>query len=49
MGVPFFFASGYGEQARLPMEHRARTVVQKPYTTANIMRAIEGLIGVAVD
>jgi len=49
MEVPFFFASGYGEQARLPMEHRARTVVQKPYTTANIMRAIEGLIGVAVD
>ncbi len=33
MGVPFFFASGYGEQARLPMEHRSRPVVQKPYTT----------------
>ena len=45
LGVPFFFASGYGEQASLPMEHRPRTVVQKPYTTANIVRAIEGLMG----
>jgi len=45
LGVPFFFASGYGEQASLPMEHRARTVVQKPYTAANIVRAIEGLVG----
>ena len=46
MGVPFFFASGYGEQAKLPMEHRARTVVQKPYTTGNIMRSVEGLLGI---
>lgn len=43
MGVPFFFASGYGEQANLPMEHRARTVIQKPYTASNVVRAIEGL------
>ncbi|RZJ97345.1 MAG: hybrid sensor histidine kinase/response regulator [Novosphingobium sp.] len=46
MGVPFFFASGYGEQANLPMEHRARTVVQKPYTTGNIMRSVEDLLGI---
>jgi light-regulated signal transduction histidine kinase (bacteriophytochrome) len=45
MGVPFFFASGYGEQAQLPMEHRARTVVQKPYTIGNLIRAIEGMLG----
>ncbi|WCT73810.1 HWE histidine kinase domain-containing protein [Sphingomonas naphthae] len=45
MGVPFFFASGYGEQAKLPQEHRARTVVQKPYTTHNIARAVEDLLG----
>lgn len=44
MRVPFLFASGYGEQANLPMEHRARTVVQKPYTTSNVVRAIEGII-----
>jgi light-regulated signal transduction histidine kinase (bacteriophytochrome)/CheY-like chemotaxis protein len=44
LGIPFFFASGYGEQANLPMEHRARTVVQKPYTASNIVRAVEALI-----
>ncbi|MDV3459386.1 GAF domain-containing protein [Sphingomonas sp. HF-S4] len=44
-GVPFFFASGYGEQANLPDEHRVRAVVQKPYTTHNIARAAEELLG----
>ncbi|WBO21117.1 HWE histidine kinase domain-containing protein [Sphingomonas abietis] len=44
MGVPFFFASGYGEQAKLPDEHRGRIVVQKPYTTHNIARAVEDLL-----
>jgi light-regulated signal transduction histidine kinase (bacteriophytochrome) len=43
--VPFLFASGYGEQAQLPMEHRSRMVVQKPYTTANIGRAVVELLG----
>ncbi len=43
LGVPFFFASGYGEQASLPMQHRATTVVQKPYTTHNIANAIDHL------
>jgi light-regulated signal transduction histidine kinase (bacteriophytochrome) len=45
IGVPFFFASGYGEQANLPMEHRGRMVVQKPYTTGNIIRSIEIALG----
>jgi light-regulated signal transduction histidine kinase (bacteriophytochrome)/CheY-like chemotaxis protein len=49
LGVPFFFASGYGEQANLPMEHRARPVVQKPYTTGNIMRSVEDLLGINID
>ena len=44
-GIPFFFASGYGEQANLPMEHRPRTVVQKPYTTGNIIRSVESELG----
>ncbi|RVT90401.1 HWE histidine kinase domain-containing protein [Sphingomonas crocodyli] len=43
LGIPFFFASGYGEQASLPMQHRNAPVVQKPYTTHNIASAIEGL------
>nr|WP_086491861.1 HWE histidine kinase domain-containing protein [Novosphingobium panipatense] len=44
-GVPFFFASGYGEQAKLPDEHRARMVIQKPYTAHNLARAAEELLG----
>lgn len=46
LGVPFFFASGYGEQASLPMEHRGRTVVQKPYTTGNLLRSIGDILGI---
>lgn len=48
-GVPFFFATGYGEQALLPAEHRSRIVVQKPYTTHNLARAVEELLGVGGD
>lgn len=29
LGVPFF-ASGYGQQAQMPRDHRPRRVVQKP-------------------
>ena len=46
-GAPFFFASGYGEQAKLPEEHRARIVLQKPYTTHNLAKAVEQLLGIA--
>lgn len=45
LGVPFIFASGYGEQASLPMEHRTRQVVQKPYTLENMARALAVLLG----
>jgi light-regulated signal transduction histidine kinase (bacteriophytochrome)/CheY-like chemotaxis protein len=45
LGIPFFFASGYGEQASLPMDHRSMSVVQKPYTTHNIAKAIDDLFG----
>ncbi|MDO7843523.1 HWE histidine kinase domain-containing protein [Sphingomonas immobilis] len=47
LAIPYFFASGYGEQANMPMEHRSVAVVQKPYTTHNIAKAIEDLIGEA--
>lgn len=43
LGIPFFFASGYGEQANLPTGHRTVTVVQKPYTTHNIARGIDDI------
>ncbi|MGE0769753.1 MAG: HWE histidine kinase domain-containing protein [Hyphomicrobiaceae bacterium] len=45
LGVPFIFASGYGEQASLPMEHRSRQVLQKPYTLENMARALAALVG----
>ena len=44
LGIPFLFATGYGEQAQLPDDHRARTVVQKPYTLENVARALPELI-----
>jgi light-regulated signal transduction histidine kinase (bacteriophytochrome)/CheY-like chemotaxis protein len=44
LGIPFLFATGFGEQARLPPAHRAAKVVQKPYTLENIARAFDGLL-----
>ena len=44
MGVPFLFASGYGEQAQLPGNHAGRPVVQKPYTLENVARALDKLL-----
>ena len=43
-GVPYLFASGYGEQADLPAAHADRAVVQKPYTLENIARALDDLL-----
>lgn len=40
LGVPFLFASGYGEQAQLPEQHQGRAVIQKPYTLENVARAL---------
>ncbi|MDO9489771.1 MAG: HWE histidine kinase domain-containing protein [Sphingomonadaceae bacterium] len=45
LNVPFLFATGYGEQAFLPDDHRGRTVVQKPYTLENVARALDELLG----
>lgn len=44
LNVPFIFATGYGEQAQLPMNHRGRLVVQKPYTLENVARAMDALL-----
>ena len=44
LGIPFMFATGYGEQAKLPDEHRARTVLQKPYTLATMIRRLRELL-----
>ena len=44
LGVPFIFATGYGEQAQFPDQHRGRVVVQKPYTSENLARALAGIL-----
>jgi len=49
LNVPFLFATGYGEQANLPMDHRGRLVVQKPYTLENVARAMDSLLGRSAD
>jgi light-regulated signal transduction histidine kinase (bacteriophytochrome) len=46
LGVPFFFASGYGEQAQMPSDHRSRKIVQKPYTVENLARAFATVFGI---
>ncbi|WHU00906.1 HWE histidine kinase domain-containing protein [Sphingomonas sp. NIBR02145] len=43
-GVPFLFATGYGEQLKLPPEHADALVTQKPYTLASISRALTSLL-----
>ncbi|MFD1786814.1 HWE histidine kinase domain-containing protein [Sphingomonas floccifaciens] len=44
-GIPFLFATGYGEQLRLPPELEGTPVLQKPYTAANLRRGLETLLG----
>lgn len=44
LGIPFLFATGYGEQAKLPDRHRPRVVLQKPYTIHMMARAIPQLL-----
>ncbi|MBB4611799.1 HWE histidine kinase domain-containing protein [Novosphingobium taihuense] len=44
LDIPFIFATGYGEQAKFPDVHRARPVVQKPYTIGNVARALAALL-----
>jgi CheY-like chemotaxis protein len=45
LGVPFLFATGYGEKADLPPDHVDRRVLQKPYTLENMARALAELVG----
>ena len=47
LGIPFLFATGYGEQANPPMAHRGRLIVQKPYTLENVARAMDSLLAPA--
>ncbi|WP_037504161.1 HWE histidine kinase domain-containing protein [Sphingomonas jaspsi] len=43
LGIPFLFATGYGEQSKLPERHMSRIVIQKPYTLATMTRRLPEL------
>jgi len=43
-GVPFLFATGYGE-AGVPLRHRGRPVVVKPFRTDQLEAAIQKAMG----
>jgi CheY-like chemotaxis protein len=46
-GIPYCFATGYGEQLQLPADHAGAPVLQKPYTAVNMGRMLEALLAVA--
>lgn len=43
IGVPFNFATGYGERAPLPEQLASAPVVQKPYTLEVVEHALDKL------
>jgi light-regulated signal transduction histidine kinase (bacteriophytochrome)/CheY-like chemotaxis protein len=43
LGVPFIFATGYGERAPIPQELAAAPVIQKPYTREVVESALARL------
>ncbi|QIG79226.1 HWE histidine kinase domain-containing protein [Stakelama tenebrarum] len=45
IGVPYIFATGYGEQLQLPDDHAETPVIQKPYTGGNIAWTLGELLG----
>ncbi|HWL03841.1 MAG TPA: response regulator [Xanthobacteraceae bacterium] len=43
-GLPFLFASGYGEES-IPDGHRGRPTLQKPFKQESLEQALEKLLG----
>ena len=43
-GVPYLFATGYGDQLRLSEEQAQVPVIQKPYTASSMAAAVERLL-----
>jgi CheY-like chemotaxis protein len=44
LGVPFLFATGYGEQTRLPERLMSKPVLQKPYTLNMLSRRLPEIL-----
>lgn len=49
LGVPYIFATGYGEQKSLPDNQKSRPVAQKPYTLASLSRRLDELLGAPAE
>lgn len=45
MGVPYMFATGYGDEIKLPPGHRDCAVVKKPYSSESIAAAAHAMLG----
>jgi light-regulated signal transduction histidine kinase (bacteriophytochrome) len=43
-GIPFLFATGYGEAGSFPERFRKSVVIKKPYTPADIRAALQKLV-----
>ena len=43
LGVPFAFATGYGEQLQLPTAHEGVRVIQKPYSLEGVAEVLATL------
>ena len=43
-GIPFLFATGYGDGLELPPRFRDVTLVKKPYSGATLAQALEPVI-----
>ena len=43
LGVPYVFATGYGDSIDLPLEHRQVPVIAKPYSANTIARILSGV------
>jgi two-component sensor histidine kinase/CheY-like chemotaxis protein len=45
LGIPYLFASGYGEQAQLPDDHAGVPILQKPYSSDGIAGGLRVVLG----
>ena len=44
-GIPFVFATGYGEASAFPERFRKAVVIKKPYSQADIRAALQRRMG----
>jgi light-regulated signal transduction histidine kinase (bacteriophytochrome)/CheY-like chemotaxis protein len=44
LGIPFFFATGYGDMLNLPEEFKSTMVIKKPYTAKGLAAALKAIM-----